>query len=529
MEHKEAPRSQVASPGRDDQTPGVLVRAAQYVRMSTEHQRYSTENQSDAIGRYATERGFEIVRSYVDAGRSGLNIDGRQGLQNLLADIEGRIADFSAVLVYDISRWGRFPNSDEAAFYEYRCRAAGVNVVYCAEQFENDGSIGSDVQKVVKRRMAAEYSRELSVKVFAGQKRLIEMGFRQGGPPGFGLRRQLVDEHGQSKGLLNRLQHKSIQTDRVILVPGPNEEARIVTGIYKDFVETQLNESEIADKLNGLGIRTDLGRSWTRGTVHQVLINEKYIGNNVWNRGSFKLKQRRVRNDPQSWIRADNAFEPVVDRALYDGAQTIIEARSYRMSDEEMLEALRQLLNRKGTLSGLLIDETDNCPSSGAFQRRFGSLVRAYHLVGYTPERDYAYIDINRALRRSHPRVVTEVVDGLMRSGGRVGQDESSDLLTVNDEFSVSVVIARCHVTAGGSPRWRVRLDRSLLPDITVAVRMDTSNIAARDYLILPTLHLDALVLRLQEYNGISLDAYLFETLDPLFEMSERISLREAA
>ncbi len=138
--------------------------------MSTEHQKYSTENQSDVIKRYAAQRGLEIAHTYIDAGRSGLNIEGRPGLQSLLADIEGGEADFSVVLVYDVSRWGRFPDSDEAAFYEYRCRAAGVKVAYCAEEFENDGSIGSDVQKVVKRRMAAEYSRELSVKVFAGQK-----------------------------------------------------------------------------------------------------------------------------------------------------------------------------------------------------------------------------------------------------------------------------------------------------------------------------------------------------------------------
>jgi DNA invertase Pin-like site-specific DNA recombinase len=497
--------------------------------MSTEHQKYSTENQSDIIKRYAAQRGLEISRTYIDAGRSGLNVEGRPGLQRLLADIEGGAADFSVVLVYDVSRWGRFPDSDEAAFYEYRCRAAGVKVAYCAEEFENDGSIGSDVQKVVKRRMAAEYSRELSVKVFAGQKRLIELGFRQGGPSGFGLRRQLVDDRGESKGILQRRQHKSIQTDRVILVPGPQEEAEIVAGIYRDFVERRLNEATIADNLNKRGIRTDLDRSWTRGTVHQILINEKYIGNNVWNRGSFKLKQNRIRNDPQTWVRAENAFQPIVDRMLYDAAQAIIDARSHRMTDEEMLVCLHQLLLSQGALSGLLIDETDSCPSSDAFQRRFGSLIRAYRLVGYTPERDFNYIEINRTLRRLHPAVIEEVIGGLEHFGGCVSQQASSELLIVNDEFSVSVVIARCRETAGGALRWRVRLERSLMPDVTVAVRMDSSNISARDYLILPTLDMDERVLRLQEHNGISLDAYLFDSMEPLFEMAERVPLREVA
>jgi hypothetical protein len=47
--------------------------------------------------------------------------------------------------------------------------------------------------------MAGEYSRELSTKVFAGQCRLIELGFRQGGPPGYGIRRQLIDQSGAAK------------------------------------------------------------------------------------------------------------------------------------------------------------------------------------------------------------------------------------------------------------------------------------------------------------------------------------------
>lgn len=44
-------------------------RAAEYVRMSTEHQKYSTENQSDAIRAYANDRGLEMVRTYADAAK----------------------------------------------------------------------------------------------------------------------------------------------------------------------------------------------------------------------------------------------------------------------------------------------------------------------------------------------------------------------------------------------------------------------------------------------------------------------------
>jgi DNA invertase Pin-like site-specific DNA recombinase len=178
------------------------VRAAEYVRMSTEHQQYSTENQRDRIREYAVRRSLEIVRTYADEGKSGLRIDGRQALQQLIKDVEKGRADFQVILVYDVSRWGRFQDADESAYYEYVCRRVGIQVAYCAEQFEIDGSPVSTIVKGVKRAMAGEYSRELSAKVFAGQCRLIELGFRQGGPAGYGLRRVLIDQHGIMKGEL---------------------------------------------------------------------------------------------------------------------------------------------------------------------------------------------------------------------------------------------------------------------------------------------------------------------------------------
>jgi DNA invertase Pin-like site-specific DNA recombinase len=128
---------------------------------------------------------------------------------------------------------GRFQDADESAYYEYICKSAGISVQYCAEQFENDGSPVSTIVKGVKRAMAGEYSRELSVKVFAGQCRLIELGYRQGGPPGYGLRRSLIDQAGAAKGELSRGEHKSIQTDRVVLVPGPPEEVDTVRWVYR--------------------------------------------------------------------------------------------------------------------------------------------------------------------------------------------------------------------------------------------------------------------------------------------------------
>jgi DNA invertase Pin-like site-specific DNA recombinase len=154
-------------------------RAAMYVRMSTDLQKYSTENQEKAIREYAVRRQIEIVTTYADEGKSGLNIQGREALQRLIRDVESDTANFNVILVLDVIRWGRFQDADESAYYEYICRRAGLEVQYVAEQFENDGSFTSGMIKYMKPGMAGEYSRELSCKGFAGQCRLIEKGYRQ--------------------------------------------------------------------------------------------------------------------------------------------------------------------------------------------------------------------------------------------------------------------------------------------------------------------------------------------------------------
>lgn len=510
-------------------SPELDIPAVAYVRMSTDHQKYSTENQLDVIRHYATARGLSILRIFEDSGRSGLLMDGRKALQSLMAEVKSGQADFKAILVYDVSRWGRFQDADEGAYHEHVCSRAGIRVHYCGEQFENDGSIGSNLLKTVKRVMAGEYSRELSVKVFAGQCRLVELGFRQGGAAGYGLRRVLIDEHGTPKGELSRGMQKSLQTDRVVLVPGPDQEQDVVRRMYRMFVEDGSTERQIAEALNAEGHLTDLQRPWTRASVHQILTNEKYIGNNVYNKISFKLKQQRVINPREMWIRAEGAYPPIIDSALFLWAREIVDARSRHFIDNELLDALRDVLKAKGVLSGLIIDEQDGLPSSSAYQSRFGSLLRAYQLIGYEPERDYRYIETNRALRLAHPGIVAEVIAGIDRCGSRAVQDPTTDLIRVNGEFTTSVVLARCFETGAGSLRWRIRLDAGLVPDITIAVRMDELNERPRDYYLLPSIDMIMGQLRLAEQNGLSLDAYRFDSLDFFFDMAGRARILEVA
>ncbi len=366
---------------------GAKIRAAQYLRMSRDAQRYSLENQGAQIAAYAAEHGIEVVATYADAGRSGLRLEGRESLQRLLADVLAGQAGFEIILVQDISRWGRFQDSDEAAHYEYICRAAGVDIQYCAEAFRNTSTPTGAVLKAMKRLMAAEYSRELSRKCFDGAARLSAMGFRQGGSAGYGLRRLLVDENGRPKSWLNAGDQKYLSTDRVVLALGPPEEVEVVRRIYRLFTYEGAGKQAIADRLNAEGVRGEAGRLWRAWTVAQVLGNEKYVGSIVYGREARKLGGRKVIRPLKARIRADGAFEAIVSRDLFMAAGKVTEAQDVRATDAELLDQLSKLQARTGVLSDRIVGEAAGVASPSTYVRRFGGLREAYRRIGYIPNR----------------------------------------------------------------------------------------------------------------------------------------------
>jgi len=115
-------------------------------------------------------------------------------------------------------------------------------------------------------------------------------------------------------------------------------------------------------------------------------------------------------------------------------------------------------------LSGLIIDERDGMPSSSLYRHRFGSLLRAYSLIGYEPDRDYRYIEINRHIREAFPGLLAEVVAGLESAGASVVCDPVSQLLSINGEFTASIVLARSFETQTARFDGKFDLTRVLHP-----------------------------------------------------------------
>ena len=127
---------------------------AAYVRTAITDQHLASK-QMDVIREYAKRHGMQIVEEYFDVGKSGVSIRDREALVKMVRDVESGQINFSAILLHDVSRWGRFQDADESAYYEYLCRRAGVSVHYCAGYPESEGISAPTIVKNVKASIRA--------------------------------------------------------------------------------------------------------------------------------------------------------------------------------------------------------------------------------------------------------------------------------------------------------------------------------------------------------------------------------------
>ena len=498
---------------------------AQYLRMSTEHQRYSTTNQREAIERYVSEHGMEVVQTYEDSGKSGLTLAGRPGLQGLLDDVQSPSRRFEAIVVFDVSRWGRFQDIDESAYYEFLCRRLGVQVLYCAEPFEDNSSPLAVVIKGLKRAMAAEYSRELGAKVLAGQSHLARKGFHVGGFASFGLRRVLVSEEGKKKGILARRQVKSLQTDRVVLEPDCPLDVALIRHIFGLFVRKRMRTADIARALNWAGYPGRIGlHPWRSNTVREVLKNENYVGTLVFNQGRSPLGTPRVKNPPDRWIRAAHSLPAIVSQTTFDLAQRLLrEQGRHYWSREELLELIRRVYEKHGTVSPrLVVREGLTC--STIFVSHFGSLADACEAAG-VPVNDR--LEYQRRLVTTRHALKLEVLKGLARRYESAGVpfiwQPHTRVAYVEGGPKITVRVTQPFCQQGMPMYWMVTPDTHLSPDFGLVGRVSPTEAVVLDYFLLPPSETQESYIRIDGTTTRErLNKYRLTTLDEVFRFLER-------
>jgi DNA invertase Pin-like site-specific DNA recombinase len=335
---------------------------AYYRHSAEDKQEQSVPLQREYGNAFGAQYGIEIIHDEADEGKSGLlGPEHRPGFKRLLENwIENPDApQFDYVLVYDESRWGRFQNPDEAAHYEFLCAQRGKKVIYMASGFPTEGNqLLAHLNTSMKRHMAAEFSRELSQKVFRGCVEVSRRGYSAGGIASYGMARMLLDADKNPMYLLKDGEHKAISNARVIFVPSEDGTADVVKRIFNLFVKEGKNADEIADLLNEEGVLPPKRGKWKEEKITRILVNEIYIGTRIYNKTWGRLKQKSRKNPRSEWVVTPNAFPALIDPETFQKAQEIIfwSAPSrwkrgfylIRGMRRRIREELRQFLSERG-------------------------------------------------------------------------------------------------------------------------------------------------------------------------------------
>jgi DNA invertase Pin-like site-specific DNA recombinase len=344
--------------------------AVGYLRRSTDRQEQSIDDQRTAVERYADERGFRLVRHYVDDGVSGTSSAGRRAFQRLIADAQRPDRGFSLVVCYDVKRFGRVDN-DEAGYYRHILRTHGVEVHYASEGFS--GAPGNDTDELlrpVKQWQARQESKDLAKVAIRGLVSKVRAagGWWMGGAPpyGYDLRYEsssgdfiftvryqrdgsklLLDEAGAPIRTLPRGETVAVsKRDRCRLTPGDPERVEVVRTIFRRCAEDGLGYKAITHRLNRDGVPSARSRDWAPhysgrwsiASVRAILTNPAYTGDLAWNRRTdarfYRIggdgdgverhgttRRRLEANARGDWIVVPNAHEPLVDRHLWRRAE----------------------------------------------------------------------------------------------------------------------------------------------------------------------------------------------------------------
>ena len=159
-----------------DAAANVRPHAVAYYRHSAEiGQENSVEIQQDNVRAFAAKHGLDIIHEFADRGKSGLNAEGRPAFSEMMEWVKTR-DDFQYVLVLDVSRWGRFQNTDLSAHYKALCTQHGKQVVYTSVGFVREDDLLHSLRESIDRYTAADYSRTLSRKVHDGCVKVARQG-----------------------------------------------------------------------------------------------------------------------------------------------------------------------------------------------------------------------------------------------------------------------------------------------------------------------------------------------------------------
>ena len=302
-------------------------------------------------------------------------------------------------------------------------------------------------------------------------------------------------------------QRKHLQTDRVVLIPGPEGEVKVVREIFRLLIEEYNSLPALAERLNSDGHPAAGGKPWTSQRLSAILNSEKYCGNNIYNRTSSKLGSRRIRNPADHWVRVDGAFEPVIPASVYAQARAKMSNWTRRQTNQEVLRRLAAARDENGKLTAVSIGADPALPSAEALRRRFGSLAAAYDLIGHKPRRDLQYLD-----RWPRKHAVNAALLGQLRT--HFNRDDVADpcgdptLMSVRGGLAIRVATTFATRNDRYPQEWVLKIPYWRGSNITIVARIGDDDDAILDYFVFPSDAFNCKPIHFQRHNRPYKDRY---------------------
>ena len=270
--------------------------AAVYARFSSDNQREaSIDAQVRACEEYAAKNGLVIVKVYADRAKTGTS-DKRPEFQQMIEDSSKKM--WSTIIVHKLDRFSR--DKYDSALYKRRLKKNKITLVSVLEKL--DGSPESVIMESMLEGMAQYYSQNLAREVMKGMRESAFKCQHTGGTPPLGYN---VDP-ATRKYVINET------------------EAETVRFIFQSYL-AGLGYGKIVDELSFRGMRTKGGKAFGKGSLHDILRNEKYAGVYIFNRSETKDCDGRRNNHAskaeESQIRVRGGIPAIVDEETFRKAQ----------------------------------------------------------------------------------------------------------------------------------------------------------------------------------------------------------------
>ncbi len=234
--------------------PPPTTPAVAYVRMSTDKQEDSPEQQRDEIRALAERGGFHLIREYYDGGISGTESDKRHEFKRLIKDAQER-GDFQVILCRDQDRFSRF-DPLEANHYWFLLRQVGVRIVTARQGELNFDELAGWLTASITQHGKAQYIRDISANVMGARLRNAQQG----------------------KWTHNRAPYGYERTKDGKLVLADAEIVKTIRWIFKTYVDRDISLRDMAAELNNRGAPAPTPKGWKIATIQHILHRDAYLG-----------------------------------------------------------------------------------------------------------------------------------------------------------------------------------------------------------------------------------------------------------